>query len=63
MQYKDLGIEEAAREVVHEKLKKAGGAGGVICVDRLGNIAMEFNTSGMLRAWGNSKGENGVRIF
>jgi len=63
MQYKGLTIEEAAREVVHEKLKQAGGTGGVICVDRYGNIAMEFNTSGMLRAWGNSEGVTGVRVF
>jgi len=63
MQYKGLTIEEAARELVHKKLKTAGGAGGVICVDRFGNIAMEFNTNGMLRAWANSKGETGVRVF
>ncbi len=63
MQYRGLSVEEAAREVVHEKLKPAGGKGGVICVDRFGNIAMEFNTSGMLRAWATSKGERGVRVF
>ena len=63
MQYKGLTVEEAAREVVHKKLKNAGGKGGVICVDKYGNIAMEFNTSGMLRAWANSKGEKTVKIF
>jgi beta-aspartyl-peptidase (threonine type) len=63
MEYRGLTIEEAAREVVHEKLKPAGGKGGVICVDKDGNIAMEFNTMGMQRAWGDSSGRRVVRIF
>ncbi|MFC2098214.1 isoaspartyl peptidase/L-asparaginase family protein [Bacteroidota bacterium] len=63
MQYKGLTVEQAAQEVVHRKLKPAGGNGGVICVDKSGNIAMEFNTTGMLRAWANSKGETGIKIF
>ncbi len=63
IQYKGLSVVEAAKEVVHNKLKNAGGKGGVICVDRYGNIAMEFNTTGMLRAWANSKGEKAVIIF
>lgn len=63
MEYKGLTVEKAAREVVQQKLKAAGGKGGVICVDKHGNIAMEYNTTGMLRAWGNSKGERGIRVF
>ena len=63
MEYKNLTVEEAAIEVVQGKLKPAGGKGGVICVDREGNIAMEFNTTGMLRAWANSKGDKGIRVF
>ncbi len=63
MQYKGLTVVEASREVVHEKLGKNGGKGGVICVDRYGNMAMEFNTAGMLRAWANSKGDRGVKVF
>ncbi len=63
MEYKGLSVEEAAREVIHNKLKPAGGKGGVICVDRDGNIAMEFNTAGMLRAWATSAGDKGVRVF
>lgn len=63
MQYRGLSLQEAARQVVHEKLEPAGGKGGVICVDRQGNIAMEFNTRGMLRAWADSRGERGIRIF
>ncbi len=63
MEYRGWSVEKAAKEVVHRKLAGAGGKGGVICVDRNGNIAMEYNTTGMLRAWANSKGEKGVRVF
>jgi beta-aspartyl-peptidase (threonine type) len=63
MEYRGLTIEEAAREVIHEKLKPAGGKGGVICIDKYGNMAMEFNTAGMKRAWGDSSGKRGVKIF
>ncbi len=63
MEYKGLSVEEAAREVVMDKLVKAGGAGGVICLDSKGNPAMVFNTSGMFRAWGSSEGERMVAIF
>jgi beta-aspartyl-peptidase (threonine type) len=63
MQYSGLSVRDAARKVIHEKLKPAGGSGGVICVDRQGNIAMEFNTSGMLRAFAVAGGKKGVRVF
>jgi beta-aspartyl-peptidase (threonine type) len=63
MQYRGLSIQEAASRVIHEKLKDAGGSGGVICVDRFGNISMEFNTTGMLRAYAIANGEKGVRVF
>lgn len=63
MQYKDYDVEKAAREVVQKTLVKAGGNGGVICLDRFGRPAMETNTSGMFRAYGNSEGERLVAIF
>lgn len=43
-------LREAADTVVNEILVNAGGTGGVIAIDRQGNIAMPFNTSGMYRA-------------
>ncbi len=63
MEYRRMSVEKAAREVIHRKLVDAGGKGGVICVDRNGHIAMEYNTTGMLRAWANSEGEKEVRVF
>jgi L-asparaginase / beta-aspartyl-peptidase len=47
MQYKGMSAQKAAEEVVFNVLKK--GAGGVIVVSRTGEIAMPYNTSGMLR--------------
>jgi beta-aspartyl-peptidase (threonine type) len=63
MQYRGMDVEAAAREVVENKLVKAGGSGGVICLDRYGRAAMVTNTTGMLRAYGNSEGERIVAIF
>ncbi len=49
MKYKGSTLAEAANEVVMIKLKNQGGIGGIIAVDKNGNIAMPFNTSGMFR--------------
>lgn len=63
MKYNGLSIEEAANEVVMIKLKKQGGTGGIIAVDKNGNIAMPFNTSGMFRGFIKSGGEMKVAMF
>jgi beta-aspartyl-peptidase (threonine type) len=63
MQYKGYDVEQAAREVVEKTLVKAGGDGGVICLDSFGRPAMVTNTSGMFRAYGNSEGDRLVAIF
>jgi beta-aspartyl-peptidase (threonine type) len=63
MEYKGLTVDSAARLVVREKLLKAGGTGGVIALDRIGNISMPFNTEGMYRGYRTSDGFSGVYIF
>lgn len=63
MEYKHKSVQKAAEKVVMEKLVKAGGEGGIIAVDRKGKIAMPFNSSGMFRAYKNSKGLTQIRIF
>ncbi len=63
MEYKAYDVESAAREVVEKKLVKAGGSGGVICLDHNGIAAMITNTSGMFRAYGNSAGDKIVAVF
>ena len=62
MEYKNLSIKKAAKTVIN-KISKMGGDGGVIAIDKQGNIAMEMNTSGMYRAHINSKSEIDVKIY
>jgi L-asparaginase / beta-aspartyl-peptidase len=63
MLYSGKTLEEAANENVMEKLKEQGGNGGIIAVDREGNVAMPFNTTGMFRGFVKSNGETEVKIF
>lgn len=63
MEYKGLSLKEASELVVNDKLVKAGGSGGVICVDKLGNVSMPFNSNGMFRAFAKANGDTGVAIF
>ena len=63
MLYLGKTLEEAAHNNVFEKLKEQGGNGGVIAVDREGNVAMPFNTTAMFRAFVKSTGESEVKIF
>jgi beta-aspartyl-peptidase (threonine type) len=50
MSYGKMTLEDAGNLIIYKKLKDVGGEGGLIAVDRNGNIAMPFNTSGMYRA-------------
>ena len=63
MEYKGVSLQEAASEVIQKKIPALGGDGGVVSIDKDGNVAMEFNTAGMYRAHMNSKGELIVRIY
>lgn len=51
MEYKNFSLEEACKTVIHDKLKPAGGEGGLIAIDRNSTPVMVFNTPGMYRAW------------
>lgn len=51
MDYKGMTLDAAADYVVNDKLKKMKGAGGVIAIDKNGNVAMPFNTPGMYRGY------------
>ena len=49
MRYAGQTLDEASRAVVIDMLAPAGGSGGIIAVDRSGNVSMPFNCSGMYR--------------
>lgn len=63
MAYKGLSLQEACAYVVQDKLKKMGGEGGLIAVDRYGNVELPFNSEGMYRAWRNEACAGEVAIF
>lgn len=63
MEYGGKTLEEAAREVIHNKLPALGGTGGLIALDKDGNIAMLFNTDGMFRGYLTADGEKVVKIY
>ncbi len=54
--YRGLPVRDAASSVVLDTLKKAGGDGGVIVMDKMGNVAMPFNTRGMGRGYAGPDG-------
>ncbi len=61
MAYKGYSLEKAAKEVIHKVLQPDDG--GIIAVDKKGNYAMEFNSTGMFRGVANSNGLFEVRIW
>lgn len=66
MEYKGLSLKEAAKEVIQNKLptiENQGATGGIIAIDKEGNMVMEFNTQGMFRATMNDKGQLYIGMF
>jgi len=63
MKYSKMTLQQAAEEVIMNKLKLIGGDGGVIAVDKDGNISMTFNTAGMYRGYISSNGEKKIEIY
>ena len=55
-------LGEAGQAVI-EEIGGLGGDGGLIALDRDGNIAAPFNSQGMKRAWLTPNGEIGVEVF
>ncbi len=63
MEYRALPVQQAADQVIQQKLQKAGGDGGVIAIDKFGNMAISFNSEGMYRAYINNEGKPVVEIY
>jgi L-asparaginase / beta-aspartyl-peptidase len=61
MEYKGMTLENAADEVIFKQLQPNDG--GLIAVDKLGNYAEPFNTSGMFRGVATSSGKFEVNIW
>jgi beta-aspartyl-peptidase (threonine type) len=63
MQYQHLPLARAVSLMIHEKLKRTGGEGGVIALDRDGNFAMDFNSAGMHRGVRDSTGRREIAMY
>jgi len=63
MEHKNLSVKEASEEVIHKRILEIGGDGGLIAIDKNGNIAMPFNTEGMYRASKSSNGDEEILIY
>jgi beta-aspartyl-peptidase (threonine type) len=62
MEYRGMKLADAARTVL-DKVAKLGGSGGVIAVDRDGNVALPFNSAGMYRGYVDVGGKQVVEIY
>jgi L-asparaginase / beta-aspartyl-peptidase len=63
MEYKGLSLEDAVKTVVHDKLIRIEGEGGLIAVDAKGNHSLMFNSDGMYRGFRSSDGSGEVLIY
>lgn len=62
MEYKGLSLKEACDVVVHDKLVKIQGEGGLVAIDKHGNIELPFNSEGMYRGYA-TENERNVMIY
>lgn len=63
MEYRAMPIQNAADMVIKQKLQKLGGDGGIVAMDKFGNMAISFNSEGMYRAYIGSDGKPVVEIY
>jgi beta-aspartyl-peptidase (threonine type) len=62
MEYRAMSLKEAAQAVLN-RVAKLGGSGGLIAIDRQGNVTLPFNTSGMYRGYADPSGKFVVEIY
>lgn len=63
MEYKGFTLKQACAYVVKEKLSSRGAEGGLVALDREGNIELVFNTDGMYRGMKKNNEETLIRIY
>jgi L-asparaginase / beta-aspartyl-peptidase len=63
MRFGGRTLSAAVREVVQGELTQLQGEGGVVAIDRNGEISMEFNSEGMFRACRRSGEEARISIY
>jgi beta-aspartyl-peptidase (threonine type) len=63
IKYKKLTPKEALHEVLYNQIGPLGGEGGIILLDKNGDIFWDFNSTGMFRGFKKSNGETKVEMF
>jgi beta-aspartyl-peptidase (threonine type) len=63
MEFGKMNLKTASDEMIMKRLPALGGDGGLIAVDKNGNIAMPFCTEGMYRGYIKESGERMVKIY
>jgi len=63
MEFGKMKLNAAAGEMIMKRLPALGGDGGLIAVDKDGNIAMPFCTEGMYRGYVKEAGAPVVKIY
>jgi beta-aspartyl-peptidase (threonine type) len=63
MEFGNWSLERAANEMIQKRLPAMGGDGGLIAVDKAGNISMPFNTEGMYRGSVDREGNIVIKIY
>ena len=56
-------FRRSIKKVIHERIKKIGGDGGLIAIDKNGHIEMPFNTEGMYRGCWSNDGLEKIEIY
>jgi L-asparaginase / beta-aspartyl-peptidase len=63
VEFRGLALQEAVRELLHDRLRELGGSGGIIAIDHGGRIVMDFSTEGMFRGARDSSGRRQIDIY
>ncbi len=63
MKYASLSVQQAASAAIYGTLAGLGGQGGVIALDRNGQLAVVFNTEGMYRGYVDEHGHITIQIY
>ncbi|WP_298263994.1 isoaspartyl peptidase/L-asparaginase family protein [uncultured Lutibacter sp.] len=63
IQYKKVSPSEALHEVLFNQIGKLGGEGGMILLDKNGDVYWDFNSSGMFRGYKKSNGDTKIEMF
>ncbi|MBC8046272.1 MAG: isoaspartyl peptidase/L-asparaginase, partial [Fimbriimonadaceae bacterium] len=63
MEFEDYTVQQALDTVIQKRFLQIKGDGGMIAVDKYGNISFSYNSDGMFRGSVNDKGEVWVGIY